>query len=356
MINIYRRILCGSLLFTTGIFIFYNYGKKTTDSYIVSPFVHERRNIVVGNLSKLSTKTTFIRIKETFFTMYKKYRRQKKQISGKGLSLLETTQHLRLSCSLDLFLLILVPSQANSMLNRIAMRLSWAHNFKPSKERNISSNFMYQVVFVINEHSEAKRTLKKESKKFGDILRVSHASLTIIPAVDRLLSRKCDPKYLLVLGNDTTYVNVPELAAWLSKLDSTVQYTGHIKESRAIAVENLSSTPNKIQKLVPCCVGRAYVLAGNVLKKLAIARRVVPLSAHNANEAMYVSTLTNFLGIQPHHDDRFKSRSFDDLNISDINPCTLKQEVFIHDVFRVRHILLYTKMIIVGQQPCANIW
>lgn len=355
MINKYRRILCGSLLITTGIFILYNYGKKTTDFYTTSFFV-TRSDIAVGNLSKLnSTKTTFVRIKETFSKMYKKYRRQKKQISGKGVSLLETTEQLRLSCPLDMFLLILVPSRANAILNRIAMRLSWARNFKPSKKRKVISNFMYQIVFVIKEHSEENGILKKESKKFGDILRVTHRSLTILPAIDRLLSRKCEPKFLLVLHDDNTFVNVHELTSWLSKLNSTVRYIGSIGNSMAVTIKGPSSTPNNFQNFIPCCVEGAYVLAGKILNKIVSARRVVPLSTHDTNEAMYVSTLANFLGIEPYHDNKFKSRPFEDLNISDINPCTLKQEVFIHHVFRVRHILLYTKMIVVGEQPCAGI-
>ena len=353
MINKYRRILCGSLLLTTGIFILYNYGRKTKGFYVKGSFV-SRSDIAVGNLSKLSTKTTFIRIKETFFKMYKKYRRQKKQMSGQGVSLLETTQQLRLSCPLDLFLLILVPSRANAILNRIAMRLSWAHNFKPSKERKMISNFMYQVVFVIKEHSE-DGILKKESKKFGDVLRVSHRSLTVLPAIDRLLSRKCEPKFLLVLDDDNTFVNVPELASWLLKLNSTVRYAGNIGKRMAVATKSLSSMPNNIQNSIPCCAGGAYVLAGKILKEIVGARRDVPLSTQDTNEAMYVSKLTNFLGIEPYRDNRFKSRQFEDLNISDINPCTLKQEVFIHHVFRVRHILLYAKMIVVGEQPCAGI-
>jgi hypothetical protein len=358
MASKHRRILCFLFITATGIYILYNwtYGINGTSPYMTSSsssFV-TRANMTVGNLSKLLTKTTFIRIKETFSKINKEFRRQKKQMLAKSVSSLETTQELYLSCPSDLFLLILVPSRPNSVLNRIAMRVSWARSFKPSKEGNLNGSFIYQVVFVITEHSAKNGSLINESKKFGDILRVGHDSrnLTVIPAIYRLLSRKCKPKFLLVLDGDNTYVNVAEVLSWLSKLNPKVKYAGSVRQS--LAAENLSNTSNNAQNFIPYCVGGVYVLAGKILKRILYTSKVIPPSKYGTNEAMYVGTLTNYLGIKPYNDDRFSSHPFEDLNIRDIDPCTVKKEVFVHHVFRLRHILLYTKMIVVGEQPCVS--
>ena len=355
MANKQRTILCFLFIIATGIFIFYIRAYGINARNITSAFM-ARADMNVGNLSEPFAKTTLVRIRKTYFKIYKEFRRQKKQMSDKSVSLLETTQELYLSCPSHLFLLILVPSQPNSLLNRIAMRLSWAHNFKPSKKGNVIGSFVYQVVFVIKEHSGGNSSLRQESKKFSDILQVEHGNriLTAIPAIERLLVRNCKPKFLLVLGGDKTFVNVPEVVSWLSKLNPKVKYAGSVTQNIPTAVKNLLNTSNNVQNVIPYCAGEAYILAGKILKKLLHSSRVVPPSKHDVNEAMYVGTLTKTFGIKPYNDDRFTSHPFEDLNIPHIDPCTMKKEVFVHDVFRVRHILLYAKMIVVGEQPCVD--
>jgi hypothetical protein len=319
-------------------------------SNMKSSFVAQVNITHVGNLSKAFVKTTLVRIRKTFSKIYKEFRHQRKQMTG--VSQLGTTQEIYLSCSSPLFLLILVPSRPNAMLNRIAIRLSWAKNSKLSKEDRIGS-FIYQVVFMIKKHAHSGENgslMEAESRKFGDILQVEHdnKNLTIISAMKRLLKRKCNPEFLLVLGDDNTYVNVPEIVSWLSKLKQKVKHGGSVREHTALAVDYLSNTSIKV-----ITFQGAYVLAGKILKEFLYATRITSPTNDDINGAVYLGTLTKSLGIKPYNNSGY-SHTFEDLNIPDIDPCAIKKEVFVNDVFRARHILLYAKMIVVREKPCVK--
>ena len=340
----------------TGIYIFYvcTYGNLGINASKMESSSATRVDMTVGNLSKPFSKITLVRIQKTFSNIYKEFRHQKKQMSSKSVNPSGTTEETYLPCSSRLFLLILVPSRQNAVLNRIAIRLSWAQNFIVSKKENIIGSLIYQVVFVIKKHvhTEENGNLIQESRKFGDVLQVEHGSenLTVISTIERLLERKCKPEFLLILTDDKTYVNVPEIVSWLSELNPKVKNKGNIKQNMATGVKYLSNTSINVIMFR----GGAYILAGKILNKFLYATRIIPLSDDDKNEAMYVKTLTKSLGMTPYNNARFVSHMFEDLNISDIDPCTIKKEVFVNDVFRARHILLYAKMSIVGKKPCVN--
>ena len=349
-------ILCFLLIVAiTGIYIFYvcTYGNLGVNASKIKSSA-ARVDKTVRNLSKPFAKTTLIRIQKTFSNIYKEFRHQKKQMSGKSVHPSGTTQETYLSCSSRLFLLILVPSRPNAVLNRIAIRLSWAQNFMLSKKENIIGSFIYQVVFVIKKHvhTEENGNLIQESRKFGDILQVEHGSenLMVISAIERLLERKCKPEFLLMLTDDKTYVNVPEIVSWLSELNLKVKNKGNIKQNMATGVKYLSNTSSNVITFR----GGAYILSGKILNKFLYATRIIPPSNDDKNEAMYVKTLAKSLGMTLHNNAGFVSHMFEDLNIPDIDPCAIKKEVFVNDVFRARHILLYAKMIIAGEKPCVN--
>ena len=332
----------------------YIHGINTTSSSVSSYVTHtnmSRDQTMDNQSSKSFTKTIMIRIKETFLNINKQFRQQKKKTEGKNANLFEKTQEIYLSCLTDLFLLILTPSRPNSVLNRIAIRLSWARNSKALKEENLNGQFTYQVFFVVNAGYAENISLQAESKTFGDIIVMARESQTVISAIDRILLKKCEPKFVLVLGDDNTYVNVPEVASWISTFKSNINYAGSVRQGLAVVVKYPSSTP-KTQNVITYCVGGAYILAGKVLKKLRKVSKVI--LPYNTSETMYIGMLINLLGIEPHHDNRFALHPFEDLKISDIDPCTAKKYAFVQHVFRVRHILMYAKTIVVGKLPCVG--
>lgn len=338
-----RRMICLVCVIVVAVYImYYNASFSMNTKYL-------RADMTVGRSSKEKqlAKATFIRIKETFSKMKKEFRRAKKRLSAKYVN--SQQQFNNFSYAENLFLLVLVPSLPNAMINRIAVRLSWARNYRASKEGEFIDSYTYRVLFVIRGQTESESTLTKESKRFGDILRLTEEdggrdiSNMIIPAIDRIRSLKFDPKFVLALADDT-FVNIPEVVSWLSTTNQNVKYVGNVEMawSRSADVQ------------IAYCVEGAYILAREILPRILNASRVIFPSTHDKNEAMYVGKLAHFLGVKPHHDARFKPHLFDDLNIRDINPCSIKTVVFVHHVFRIRHILLYTKVTVVGKQHCVT--
>ncbi|XP_028404429.1 UDP-GalNAc:beta-1,3-N-acetylgalactosaminyltransferase 1-like [Dendronephthya gigantea] len=337
-------VLCAIAVVVYGIVYYNSSFRMRQESKSLRP------DMTVGHSSKEKqfAKATFLRIKETFSKIKKEFRRAKKRFSTRYVN--SQQQFKNLSYPENLFLLVLVPSLPNAMISRIAVRLSWARNRRASKRGDFTDGRTYRVLFVIREQTESRNSLTQESKKFEDILQLAKQdgdrdiSNMIVPAIDHIRSLKCEPKFVLALAGDT-FVNIPEVVSWLSMPNQNVKYVGNVEMARSTSDDDVE---------IPYCVEGAYILAGEILPGIVNASRVILPSNHDKNEAMYVGKLAHSLGIKPHHDARFKPRLFDDLNIRDINPCSIKKVVFVHHVFRIRHILLHSKATVVGKQPCVT--
>ncbi|XP_031551955.1 beta-1,3-galactosyltransferase 1-like [Actinia tenebrosa] len=124
-------------------------------------------------------------------------------------------------CPEDLFLLIIVVTSSRNFQARKAIRKSWGED---NSKKNETSNESFRVVYVVGSDDDHDRLVKRESKRYKDILRGGFKDFYLKNeghSVKVLFGLKwattaCKAKFVLK-ATDESFVNTDELISFLRK-------------------------------------------------------------------------------------------------------------------------------------------
>lgn len=201
------------------------------------------------------------------------------------------------ACPEDLFLLIIVVTSSRNFEARKAIRKSWGED---NSKKNETSDESFRVIYVVGSDDEHDRLVKREAKRYKDILRGGFKDVYLKNeghSVKILLGLKwattsCKAKFVLKTADDS-FVNTGEMISFLRKKNEDAnegQYIGfcHGHDAGGAKVVRNKKSPWYIseeewpeKRLPPYASGMGIAMSYDVVEKVVDLSLKVRLTLKN---------------------------------------------------------------------------
>lgn len=276
--------------------------------------------------------------------------------------------HFHLSHCLPVpFLLIMVHSNPVNFMDRESIRLSWGREDNPVNQGSwTSSERSWKTVFLVGKTNSSKlnNLLRQEAQVYKDIVIGDFLDTYRNLSLKTLLglqwtSRYCKPKYILKTDDDC-YVNVLSLVQWLQEYHVTngsrPLYAGNIQRDMEVVRDKtnryyVSVMDVSRHKYPPYASGGGYVFSANLLPRLLIASREVPIiPVEDACFGLYMQ----HIGIKPLHNNKILPYVFCDGKKNSLNErplCHLRDPLVLHGIRDILQIQTHYNVLLMTFLP-----